>query len=82
MLGQSMMELHSSYCEPRVHVTTDASGLCGYRASWLDRRMQCPWTGAWSDHSVAAHEMLPIVLASAVWGPYFVRVCLIIATRC
>lgn len=70
MFGQSMTELHSSYCEPGVHVTTDASGAWGCRASWLD-------------HSVAAQEMLPTVLASAICGDHtLVRVCLIITTRC
>ena len=68
--GRSMMEVHSAF-RPDVTLWTDASGAWGCGAAWEHRWIQCPWNGIWQSESIATKELLPIVLAVAVWGPHW-----------
>ena len=52
-----------------VHVYADASGGFGVAAiipytSWF----QCKWPPSWEEISIACKELLPIVVAAALWG--------------
>lgn len=54
---------------PAVQVISDASGSfgCGAilgSAQWL----QIPWPGSWSSVNIVVKELVPIVVAAAVWG--------------
>ena len=58
-----------SHGRPSLLVTSDASGSWGCGAftntgSWF----QLPWSGAWKTVHITCKELLPIVLAGAVWG--------------
>lgn len=56
---------------PDFTVYSDASGSWGYGA-WCDpprRWFQGQWPQLWQDENITAKELLPIVLAAAVWGP-------------
>ena len=54
---------------PRVVVTSDASGSWGCGAWHLQSWFQVPWDGRARHLSIAAKELVPIILACAVWGP-------------
>jgi hypothetical protein len=66
--GLGMMQCVSAYWSPKICFATDASGSWGCGACWETRWLQCPWNGAWNDMGIAAKELLPILLAAAVWG--------------
>ena len=54
---------------PQLHMASDASGSWGCGA-WHDRSwFQLQWDERSSPLSITAKELLPIVLAVAVWGP-------------
>ena len=54
--------------DPQLTFYTDASGKWGCGAVWHPKWLQCEWAGHWTDENIAAKELLPIVLACAVWG--------------
>ena len=65
--GVSMMRDTS----PMVEIWSDASGSWGCGAVWEDQWFQvqwCEWPG-FAEASIAAKELLPIITATAVWGP-------------
>ena len=66
---RSFMCIHSKRCEPQVLFSSDASGSWGCGAIWATRWIQCEWQSAWENESIALKELLPIVLACAIWGP-------------
>lgn len=70
--GRSVMDVHTLCWKPDITFSTDASGSWGCGAVWKDRWIQAPWEGVWADQSIAAKELLPIVLACALWGPHWV----------
>ena len=47
---------------------SDASGKWGCGASWKESWLQLPWTEELAPVSITAKELIPIVLACAVWG--------------
>lgn len=50
-------------------ITTDASGNWGCGAySSGNHWFQCEWLGSWAQVHITAKELLPIVIACAVWG--------------
>ena len=54
---------------PRLSVTSDASGRWGCGAftdtgTWF----QLPWSGAWESVHITSKELLPLVMACALWG--------------
>ena len=58
-------------CPPRptIHVYSDASGSYGCGAfivggSWF----QIQWPSSWSEVEITAKELVPIVVAAAIWG--------------
>ena len=52
-----------------VHVHTDASGSFGGGALSSDGRwLQVQWPEAWSQVDISVKEMVPIVVAAAMWG--------------
>ena len=63
--------------EPSQFVYSDASGTCGCGARWGDAWFQIPWRENWSRIHIAAKELVPIVVAVAIWGPHWKgrRVC-------
>ncbi len=66
--GCSMMQVHCMNQVPDRVVATDASGSWGCGAIWGNQWLQCQWENEWKDRSIAVKELLPIVLAVAVWG--------------
>ena len=56
--------------EPSCHVFTDASGSWGCGAVAQDTGwLQVPWPDSWNAIDIAAKELVPVVLAAALWGP-------------
>ena len=57
---------------PAVTVTSDASGSfgCGafsHELGWF----QLKWPASWNTTHIAAKELVPIVIAAALWGPHW-----------
>ncbi len=58
-----------SRATPTVTVTSDASGNWGCGAFLASGEwFQCEWQGVWEDVHITAKELLPIVIACALWG--------------
>ncbi len=55
--------------KPTVVIASDASGSWGCGAWWNSAWFQVAWTEEWASVSIAAKELIILVLASAVWGP-------------
>ena len=53
---------------PDITFSSDDSGTWGCGASWGKAWLQLEWSKEWSERSIAAKELVPIVLACAVWG--------------
>jgi len=54
---------------PSVTVTSDASGSWGCGAVTSDGQwLQLQWPQSWGDVHIAAKEMVPVVIALALWG--------------
>ena len=53
---------------PEITLASDASGAWGCGASWDNKWLQLEWSEEWRARSIAAKELVPIVLACAVWG--------------
>ena len=51
-----------------IVLTTDASGTWDCGAVWDHHWLQWQWDSDWLAHQIAAKELVPIVLAVAVWG--------------
>ena len=51
-----------------VIVATDASGSWGCGAAWSQNWFHCPWNEAWAGEPINTKELVPIVLAVAMWG--------------
>ena len=66
---RSMMSVHGREWNPHIVFSTDVSGSWGCGAIWQTRWIQCPWLDVWESKSIALKELLPIVIACAVWGP-------------
>ena len=66
--GVSMM-VSLGRVSPEVTITSDASGKmdCGAISS-LGKWFQGLWHGVWQDVHITVKELLPIVIACAVWG--------------
>ena len=53
---------------PDVIITSDASGSWGCGAFWGQKWFHLQWTTTMQDDHIATKELVPIVLAAAVWG--------------
>ena len=54
--------------QPQITVTSDASGSWGCGAFWGTRWFQMEWDGLLFAAHIAIKEMVPVVIASAIWG--------------
>ena len=53
---------------PDITITSDASGSWGCGAFWQNKWFQCFWNTSWKTVDILAKELLPIVIAAAIWG--------------
>ena len=51
-----------------IHLGSDASGSWGCAAIWNNRWLQWQWNNRAQEWQIARKELLPIVLATLVWG--------------
>ena len=65
--GVLLLKSHIQH-PPDIHIFTDASGSWGCGATWDKGWFQSPWSSEWANINVAAKELVPIVLATALWG--------------
>ena len=58
---------------PSFHLYSDASGSfgCGAYSPDLLTWFQLSWPQSWSAASISAKELVPIVVAAAIWGPHW-----------
>ena len=54
---------------PQAVLVSDASGSWGCGAFWVTRWFQLQWPATVSEYHITVKELIPIVLAAAVWGP-------------
>ena len=66
--ARSMMEIHTPSWQPSITFASDASGNWGCGAACKNNWIQAQWGNCWLDHHIACKELLPIVIACAVWG--------------
>ena len=68
--GVSLMSVMSSR-SPEFIMLSDASGSWGCGALWDVNWFQLPWseTPCYKNENIATKELLPIGIASAIWGP-------------
>ena len=68
---------HSFFPQPTPshHLFSDASGSfgCGAICPEMNTWCQLQWPEAWDEVGIAAKELVPIVLAAALWGPNWSR---------
>ena len=71
--GVSLMR-DTAFHPPSVEIWSDASGGWGCGAWWRCNWFQVQWKDwpAFSRASIAAKELLPVIVAVAVWGPQWV----------
>jgi len=69
--GASLMSTHIMAPHPFITFSSDASGswVCG--ASWQQHWFLCPGAGQWTTQCIVVKDMLPVVVACAIWGPYW-----------
>ena len=60
-----------THLPPNQSITSDASGTWGCAAFWDTCWFALPWEGTWEDVHITIKELLPIVLACAIWGKYW-----------
>ena len=65
--GVSCLQSHIK-SPPNITLYTDASGNWGCGAIEPPFWFQYQWPESWFDHSIATKELLPIVMAIAIWG--------------
>jgi len=53
---------------PDSQVVSDASGAWGCGALWSSKWIQFQWTTDFTAESIAVKELVPVVMAAAVWG--------------
>ena len=57
------------FARTQITLTSDASGSWGCGAFYDARWFHLQWSGLLCPQNIAAMELLPILLASAMWGP-------------
>ena len=53
---------------PEAHIFTDASGRWGCGAYWNTQWFKAPWSSTWQQVNIVTKELVPVILALAVWG--------------
>ena len=62
---------------PSLDVTSDASGSFGCGAFSQDHGwFQLEWPESWKSTNIAAKELVPVVVAAAIWGPCWYKKCI------
>ena len=56
---------------PQISVTSDASGTWGYGAYEGDKWLQFEWPTTMEASHISVREMIPVVMAAALWGQYW-----------
>ena len=59
--------------EPVCCIQTDASGHWGCGAHFDSLWLQHAWSLEWTDISIMAKELVPIIFSCVVWGPLLTR---------
>ena len=70
--GVSFLELAISV-PPHFTITSDASGSWGCGAIWNHRWLQLEWAGLLQEAIIATKELIPVVLAVAIWGRHWAK---------
>ena len=70
--GISCLHIHTR-SPPDIEFYTDACGSWGCRAFYHPFWLQLQWPKSWHQYHIAVKELLPIVLAVAIWGQYWSR---------
>ena len=65
--GVSLLAAHV-YHPPDTTLFTDASGNWGCGGTAGLEWFQCPWSEQWATVNIATKELVPIVIAVAIWG--------------
>ena len=77
--GVSLLSARFVRVQPDIAVFTDASGWgCG--GHWGDEWFQFEWPSDWNNKSIAVKEMVPVVMACAIWGRRWGRQWVLIRT--
>ena len=63
----SLLSSHTNRA-PDIIFSSDASGAWGCGAVWQSHWFQCQWSPSWAGINIAIKELVPVVLAVAVWG--------------
>ena len=53
---------------PNITVLSDASGAWGCGAIWDSRWLQFEWKGLLAEAHISIKEMIPVIIATAIWG--------------
>ena len=68
--GISLLNL-SHLATPSAHVFSDASGTWGCGAVWDTLWLQGSWPLSWAAQNIMLKELVPVVLAAALWGKHW-----------
>ena len=67
--GVSMMSTIGRRQPPNIVITSDASGSWGCGAfSSEGQWFQCMWSSSWASVHITVKELLPVIMACALWG--------------
>ena len=56
---------------PKITIISDASGAWGCGAWYDSRWFQLKWEGHIQSAHITVKELVPIIIASVIWGPHF-----------
>ena len=68
--GTSML-MRFDRANPQISVTSDASGTWGCGAYEGDKWLQFAWPTTMEASHISVREMIPVVMAAALWGQYW-----------
>lgn len=68
--GVSLLASHV-YHEPDITLFTDASGKWGCGGTTGHDWFQCAWSEQWAEVNITTKELVPVILAVAIWGPHW-----------
>jgi len=71
--GLSLLRYSTNLTTFHYSIQTDASGSWGCGAVFQAQWLQLKWDRRWASMGIMAKELVPIVLATAVWGPRFAK---------
>ena len=57
--------------DPSFHVFTDASGSYGCGGYFAPNWFSLQWPSSWADSTISVKELVPVVLAAALWGMHW-----------